>query len=462
MSNFNKILLSLLKQIENGQEDNKILGLYMEKLHIKYLSDDLIDKLIIKIINHCMLHKNDKAAIECLNIWADNLTIYLPMSDIEVEGTNEKNYKTLYEKSIDGDIKILHKGNPKPTPLNELNPVAELFFSNYVNFEILQYVKNLTDETFETLINYIINEKNIPKTSIACVKILKLYNPSRVYNSIYDLLDRLEHLALEKKNYFVSDFIFEVKKEHTSFIEKPSWLIETEKTDEQLYKERKNIINQMLEKDSSSSYNELFDKDIDNILDYFDITGILVDDEQNVTSMLNNVSKTTKLIYLYLVKEENEFQDILSSEPEEYSKIEKYLGPRNMFNNDDFSQSEIKQKIYSEYMMTCNIYEDNDDYDGQFVRNYDWFTGNCSYCGKKIPYRQYCVRKPHKWGGWKGCYCSWDCVLNDVLELDEYTNDNGLTQILVKYFSEKLNATGIYFGNTNPSSKTERVSPKTY
>lgn len=96
-------------------------------------------------------------------------------------------------------------------------------------------------------------------------------------------------------------------------------------------------------------------------------------------------------------------------------------------------------------MFICNQYELDDDdleIDDNLNNEVDWFTGECRICGKRIGERKWAVRLPLKFdvdedGGWKGCYCSWDCV----------RGENGIKKLDVKHlinrFELELIANGI-------------------
>lgn len=68
----------------------------------------------------------------------------------------------------------------------------------------------------------------------------------------------------------------------------------------------------------------------------------------------------------------------------------------------------------------------------------DWFTGRCDGCNKIIRDPSHAVRYPHAAGGWKGCYCSFQCMRdtppyqmdNDdnerVIEMQQQINDVGI------------------------------------
>jgi hypothetical protein len=44
-----------------------------------------------------------------------------------------------------------------------------------------------------------------------------------------------------------------------------------------------------------------------------------------------------------------------------------------------------------------------------------WFRRSCDQCSQTILRKQYAVRRPMMDGGWVGCYCSWNCVEDNIL-----------------------------------------------
>ena len=56
----------------------------------------------------------------------------------------------------------------------------------------------------------------------------------------------------------------------------------------------------------------------------------------------------------------------------------------------------------------------------------NWFIGKCQICLKKIRDLSHSIRFPEENGGWSGCYCSFDCLKEDI---DNMTmNDNVLSK----------------------------------
>lgn len=58
-------------------------------------------------------------------------------------------------------------------------------------------------------------------------------------------------------------------------------------------------------------------------------------------------------------------------------------------------------------MFLCNEFEEEED-ENEIS---DWFTGTCEECSASISHFWYALRMPLKHGGWKGCFCSFRCLL---------------------------------------------------
>lgn len=91
-------------------------------------------------------------------------------------------------------------------------------------------------------------------------------------------------------------------------------------------------------------------------------------------------------------------------------------------------------------MFTCVEYEDEDDEENlRFTHPelIEWFTNSCDSCQNTEFKKHEAVRMPI--GGWKGCYCSWECVKND-LKGSVYSTNLDLCDI----FSNAMKMIGIY------------------
>jgi hypothetical protein len=67
-----------------------------------------------------------------------------------------------------------------------------------------------------------------------------------------------------------------------------------------------------------------------------------------------------------------------------------------------------------------------------------WFTGSCDKCWLRIKSARYAVRKPLASGGWRGQYCSWDCVRLDCEDFELVSYE------MTPYYQKQCNDFGIY------------------
>ena len=138
----------------------------------------------------------------------------------------------------------------------------------------------------------------------------------------------------------------------------------------------------------------------------------------------------------------SESQELVQKELEYYRNLFRFYGPINVSsihdddnNNDDDDNNEYR-------MFLCDMYDYDEDYG--FIR--PWFRGSCDHCHKKIQYSWYAVRSPKPSGGWAGCYCSYECVRNDIDRSDESEQSKELNEIiesLINVFELKMNQIGI-------------------
>jgi len=67
-------------------------------------------------------------------------------------------------------------------------------------------------------------------------------------------------------------------------------------------------------------------------------------------------------------------------------------------------------------MLQCECLETEGYEESEVYENngeISWFQGRCDSCRKFILDVSHALRFPNHNGGWKGCYCSFDCLHND-------------------------------------------------
>ena len=89
-------------------------------------------------------------------------------------------------------------------------------------------------------------------------------------------------------------------------------------------------------------------------------------------------------------------------------------------------------------MLECLCCELDGENDYNYVL-YEWFTGSCDNyrCSKKIRNRSHCVRIPVEGGGWKGTFCSFDCMDSSLLFRNKDMN------FRIEYMKNALHEDGI-------------------
>ena len=91
-----------------------------------------------------------------------------------------------------------------------------------------------------------------------------------------------------------------------------------------------------------------------------------------------------------------------------------------------------------------NDIDDDDVFEDGFPKNIvNWFDGYCQQCNLRIRRKYHAVRIPMVYGGWKGCFCSWKCVrdnINDNNSGNIYSgNENSIMLQLVDIYENQIN-----------------------
>lgn len=66
-------------------------------------------------------------------------------------------------------------------------------------------------------------------------------------------------------------------------------------------------------------------------------------------------------------------------------------------------------------MLICLCCENDDGFENEDV---DWFVGSCDFCEDEIFLKESTLRIPLEGGGWKGCFCSFQCIREAYLDGD--------------------------------------------
>ena len=94
-------------------------------------------------------------------------------------------------------------------------------------------------------------------------------------------------------------------------------------------------------------------------------------------------------------------------------------------------------------MLLCTEFEqqypDSDEIDimtdFDLIKPQHWFTGTCQACTRYIKHEHYAIRKPLQHGGWRGCFCSFECLETSI--------DNEHSAVMIDRMSEQMHEIGI-------------------
>jgi hypothetical protein len=126
---------------------------------------------------------------------------------------------------------------------------------------------------------------------------------------------------------------------------------------------------------------------------------------------LSAMTSEQRKVYLTYVNQESMDQLVKSNE------LFNILGPANAIINGDFKKTDhICYRYGGCRMLYCNCFEfeqmdiGKDELEIEFPNIPQWFKGQCERCDRVVQKRCYAVRRPLPQGGWRGTYCSWNCL----------------------------------------------------
>ena len=304
---------------------------------------------------------------------------------------------------------------------------SRLFMMNSINLSTLAFVTLMDKEfTYVELMDDLMAADNSEEVVTACNRADEVFGPQPY--ATYEIVK--EHSA-ELGNWRVEEYAISSMEETAPFKEKPGWVQNYTKKDlvpeSELYVPETGEIPFEVPTDEEAV--ELLTKGLTQL-------GISVDDlEMAKTTLRGKLATSTKAEKISLLKPimENRAQEIMAGD----LWLFRLFGPANPLVNQDLTRPG-KSNLYGGCrMFLCDVF----DYDDEDHYVKDWFTGVCESCHLRIAHRWYALRKPRAHGGWTGCYCSWDCVAESMVEYEE--EPDLLVHELINIFEAEINEKGI-------------------
>lgn len=119
-------------------------------------------------------------------------------------------------------------------------------------------------------------------------------------------------------------------------------------------------------------------------------------------------------------------------------EVQKVVGPVHVNTASSLTSDYICNRYGGCPMLLCSCYlPPEDERESLFDDEISWFRGSCDYCWRRIRRKAHAVRLPLIDGSWKGCYCSFICIQNDIPNLYPETIVNPLLLISSKLLKRK-------------------------
>lgn len=300
-----------------------------------------------------------------------------------------------------------------------INPMYQVGILKFVmmvfpDYPYLEFMDDLIDYDLAADIPYI------------CQKAIEVYGEQKraVYEVIRDIAD-------EKNNYLIYNFIISKLEKTADYAPVPKWV--------------KNFLEPLPIPGENEIEIPKFEKPKYHIPNVEQSVEILTEGLESLGISIEDIDETKKVLGARLsIATDKDKIELLNpimekkalNDKQQDIELFRLLGPDNPIIDADLNSL----KNYKYRMFLCDIF----DYDDEIDDYNDWFNGVCEQCHLRIKERWHSVRMPNPTGGWKGCYCSIECLTNALnnKEIDD-GNVELATRNMIDYISVTLNENGI-------------------
>lgn len=353
-------------------------------------------------------------------------------------------YKCHNDNNADNVVRIIDFCEMSRIDIDPLPTITGLFLNCYFNDELLKWTTSLFEKEATGYYLDIINYRNDDDAITIAEKLLIIFPDisEEEWIQLFELTEDFEDE--EYDNAQLRKFLLAQSNNYAVF---PDWIKE---------KDDKCPVNgeyPLLPNDKcpvNGEYPHLpnVEDAVDMMLDYFrkcNIGFTEIDDDDEIIHNENVIKNNLTIQYAISTSQEKiiMLSDIVKIPEFDDSFIFKEHGPVNS----SYSCSVVIDKNHEclKYggcrMLLCNEYPEVDVYGEQIdltAKNVivtDWFKSKCNQCHKKIRSKNHALRLPLHFGGWQGCYCSFECLGKDI--------NNPMTALAVGRMKSQLYNIGI-------------------
>ena len=378
------------------------------------------------------------------------------LSDLDKEEFDINIFKLIYtcyiNNNIESAVKIIDFCEVARINIDPLPTITGFFLNDFFNIDLLKWTTSLFSKESTGYYLDIINFRNDEEAVTIAEKLLVIF-PNITEEEWTQLSELTEDFEDEEyENFEFRNFLLS---QTNNFATLPNWIIEDNYL---VLLSNKNTVEgdyPLLLSDKRSvegNYPLLpnVEDAVEMILEDFRKLNIgfaeINDDDDDDEENNKNIVKEN-LTVQYAISTSQEKIDMLSNIINIPSFDDSYIFKEYGPVNSSYSCSLVIEKNHEclKYggcrMLLCNEYPEKDifgeqiDLTAKTVIVTDWFKNKCNECGKKIRQKNHALRLPLYYGGWQGCYCSFECLEKKV--------DNTITALAVGRMKSQMYSIGI-------------------
>jgi len=385
-------MAGIVNQIANKLKKNELVK-NLDKLTLDKYEEDTFYDLLMGFLRIAYQHKNDTNIrniveyFEEYNLTELSLIFYIILSDLDI---GQYVIKIFSEKTLIVLLQELINYNADPLILQILTSLEEIFpDASNAEYKILySYAVQDSQVANNIMIEYL--NKKLEQTSKGKSKPSWILPLSQSQSPRSPSRSPSQEKVIEFMNVVPPEQALEIVKRKI-----------TEKIDEEefallfLPEYRISTLGEKMKILGPEYHRMVTKKEITQDLEYFKLYGPLN-------------------AYNGYPHEEREADDICS----------KYGGCRmllcNDFDNYDDNEIDLYNRDLDE-LATLALIDQSNSLDSDEIEKKDWFIGICMECHEKIEKKHYALRMPQLDGGWKGCYCSFECLEEGTEDIDTFS-----------------------------------------
>jgi hypothetical protein len=303
--------------------------------------------------------------------------------------------------------------------ITDLSTISLFVMRSGIPDEILEYIgTHIQKQTFESIIQDISDYPISPASYEGCVNVEKMFGHQDRH--IYEKLEAYLMADPNELNNYVYGFVRDNLDETSPYKPRPKYIISNKgkvPIQEDLVTPDFPDI-RLPSPDDAAKRMVKFVKEIEKKVDEKGAALAIFSSQYSISTLDQKLKMLSGIV--------GKIDKDISSD----ATLFQIYGPCNTIDTDEVyagDPSETQSDPCALYggcrMFICECFDQPSDDEGD-TGDYDnyWFTGICEACRLRVKYPHYALREPLLYGGWRGCFCSLECVKDAMVEKDSLHN----------------------------------------